>query len=120
MKFYKDILSWKPYQIRMMAKDGQYNNQQRPLSNIDIADRSGLTTAEVSAISKSRSFDNIRLSQIIKFFTGCGFDPTNSDDKRRAKIYFAGGAKFKYLTSSEIYDREIVPVLKHVSKYKND
>jgi len=64
-----------PNKCRLMARD--LKHRRRPLTNKEIAIRSGLSVELVAAISKLKSWANVRVETADQFRAGCGITPGN-------------------------------------------
>lgn len=72
-----------------MARRGR-----RPLSNSDIAMASGLSRSLVCKLSNLRTWDNVKLSIIQAFATGCGVNLMAPWERRDVRLVRAGKMEF--------------------------
>src|SRR5690606_27614119 len=90
---YKLLSLYPPPIIRIHAKDKGVG-----LTNEDIAIRSKLlTTARVAEIAKMKSWDDVKVKEMIAFFEGCGFYPWRHRDRDRLRAYLRGSPKYLHL-----------------------
>ena len=72
-----------------------------PLSDKEIADKSGLPIVTVLTISQSPTWDGIDLPTMQKFLVGCGVDFCNPNQMKRHDAYLRKRpVRFKYLKTS--------------------
>jgi transcriptional regulator with XRE-family HTH domain len=62
-----------PFQCRLVARIGK-GRTVRPLTNQDIAERSGLSVATVSNLSRLKLWDTVPVATAMAFAEACGVD----------------------------------------------
>lgn len=60
-----------PYVCRILARKA---NGQKPMSSAEIAERSGLSRAHVSKLSKAQTWSTVTMDVADRFATACGVD----------------------------------------------
>jgi len=78
-----------PFLCRFVARD---KSGQKPISNIEISRRTGISVVTIAKISRMRSWDNLKLSTIQSFSNACGVNLLSTSEqrrflRRRKKIY---------------------------------
>jgi len=80
-KFSEHMATFSPCACRLLARtDNARGNAQRPLTDREIADRSGLALDEVRSLTWAKTWDNVPAPKMIAFSRGCGLDFDNRAD----------------------------------------
>jgi transcriptional regulator with XRE-family HTH domain len=80
-----------PNKCRFLAR---MEGGRRPISQRQLARRSGLSRATIDRLSHKKRWDDVPLAQVVQFSEGCGIDllrPKSSvrDKLKRSKQYIA-------------------------------
>lgn len=97
-----------PILCRMLAR----RKNGPPLSDDEIATRSGLTALEIRLLSLQTSWDTINLGDMRRFLCGCGMDFHDAAAMARAKDYLRKKPTWKYLRISGRWTSLYEPMLK--------
>ena len=86
------------------------------LSDEDVAIDADLPVHRIREISLSRNWDLIPWGEIIKFCSGCGFDPFSAQDRNRAmeleRYYRTTERRWQYLKNSGQWEDTYAPLIK--------
>jgi hypothetical protein len=83
-KYSEYMAVFPPAICRLLARtDSHRGNSQRPLTDREIADRSGLSLDTVRMYSWAKSWDNIPAPSMDRFSKGCGVDFDNHVGMRK-------------------------------------
>lgn len=88
----------------------------RPLSDLEIAKKSGLSVDRVFLIQHMTDWSSIPLTEAKKFLIGCGVDFCDKKQRDRIKIYFPcyqgkGKTTWKFLRVSPDWETKFKPLL---------
>jgi hypothetical protein len=96
MNFAKKISSFPPVVCRLLARKGP-KGRQRPMTEDEIAEDSGLPVATVLSLSWLTSWDDVRCSQMLAFSKACGVDFSDAIIMRKHVKYLNLRSRFCYL-----------------------
>jgi hypothetical protein len=107
-----------PALVRLLARKQFSPKHVRAMSDQEIAVGAELPVSEVRKISRMTSWDNIYMSKIKSFCSGCNFDPFDCYDRNRARAYTRSSAKFSYLKQSNLWQDTFLPLIKVLENAK--
>lgn len=107
-QFWKRVSRFPPILCRLLAR----HRYGPPLTNEEIAQRSGLPLLYVAALSQETSWDVASLRAFRQFTRGCGVDLLDSKIMRRIEGYLSKRpVSFKYLRTSPQWTTTFKPLL---------
>lgn len=85
----------------------------KALSDAEISVDSGLTVDRIREIYYCKDWDEVPVKDMVRFCTGCRFDPLNSTHRNRARAYYnqKSGPKFTYLKKSPWWHDIFLPLI---------
>jgi hypothetical protein len=116
--FWEVLTEFPPYYVRCLAKNPKPGRgADLAISDADIAIVADLEINRVREISRMTDWKEVRITEFLAFTTACNFDPTDSNDRRRAYQYEYICTKrkvvpFGYLRSSPKWESEFLPLVK--------
>ena len=108
MTFYQATNRYPPILCRLLAR----RKNGPPLTDKEIADRSGLTVFEVKTLSTLTRWDDVPVGTMWKFLVGCGTDFCKWADMKRIDAYRRSRPTWKYLRRSGRWLDYYEPLLK--------
>lgn len=107
--FWTVIERFPPILIRLLAR----HPRGRPLTTLEIAERSQLPPYLVETISLSLTWDGIDLPSFKKFTIACNLDLTKYSQRKRAQNYLmaAMGNKYRYLKMDPAWESYYHPLM---------
>lgn len=107
--FWERLDRFPPIRVRLLAK---HPRGAGPLSTIEIAERSGLSTATVEAISQATSWQGIDIPTAKAFLQACDIDLANAAQYKRIMVYQRVDRpnKYRYLKRSAEWDSYYRPM----------
>jgi hypothetical protein len=108
-----------PIVCRLMARDLRaMGNRQRPLTDKEIARRSGLTEPEVVFISAQHTWEEISVGKMMAFTRGCGIDFDNPRVIDQHRRYLTRRLpSWSYLRRDKEWDSRWRPMIQRHSDY---
>lgn len=106
MNFYAKSDKIPPILARLLAR----RKNGPPLSDIEIADRSGLSIIMVHAISQSLTWEDIPIVTMRQFMEACGVDIENPEQFNRVMAYLRKPT-WKYLRTSPLWKTYYLPLI---------
>lgn len=108
-----------PLLLRILAR----HSRGRPLTTLEIADRSGLSASQVEAISWQTDWRGIDLPTVRAYMIGVGIDLASREDVRRIRMYLKTSTrdpnrKFPYLRKDPQWKTMYLPMLIRLAKSK--
>ena len=92
-KFSEYMLVFPPAVCRLLARtDNSRGQSQRPLSDQEIASRSGLLVDQVRSLSWTKTWDNVAAPTMVSFSRACGLDFDNPSAMRRHILWLKRNA----------------------------
>lgn len=100
-----------PVVCRLLARRTINHNHVVALTDEEIRDASGLTMADVKALSYTLSWDNVPLSKMLGFSKACGVD---FDDRQALQRHskMMDGNRFAYLRRSPLWKTHFQPIFR--------
>ena len=83
MNFWQKTQAFPPVLVRILAR----KPHGPPMSNVEIANRSGLSPAQVHDVSFTLSWDHVDFRTMRQFMAGCGIDLERREHLNRAQTY---------------------------------
>ncbi len=105
--FWTRLNRYPPVLCRLLARE----KRGRPLTTVEIAERSGLPPAKVEAISASVSWEGVEALEMMRFIQACGCDFDAQKDMRRVEDYLRKRPKFTYLRRSPQWKNYYYPLV---------
>lgn len=97
-----------PILIRLLAR----RRSGPPLSDLEIAERSGLPLFTVATLSQCTSWEGVDLPTMRKFLAGCGLDFTQYRVWNRVMAYLKSPVgNFKYLRTHPLWKTHYEPLM---------
>ena len=96
MNFWKKADTYPPILVRLLARVPH----GRPLTDAEIAERSGLPVAQVWVISCSTTWDGIDVPTMRRFVQACHVDIEDDATLRRVESYMRSKPTWLYLRKS--------------------
>jgi hypothetical protein len=108
-----------PIACRLLARRRRKGDGRRfiPLSDAEIAERSGLAPFQVRAISFETRWDDIPVGQMVRFMRGCNIDVENSRSLWNHWRYLKS-RNFHYLKSSPDFEDHYLPLAEAYARAK--
>lgn len=106
MNFYDKANKIPPILARLLAR----KKNGPPLSDIEIADRSGMSILKVHCISQSLSWDDISIIEMRNFLRACDVDIEDPEQFNRVVAYMRK-ATWKYLRTSPLWRTYYLPLI---------
>lgn len=100
LTLWQKLESFPPIACRLLARIKTPTGGVRAMTTLEIAERSGLTEADVNSLSWRTSWDEVQYKQIRAFTEGCGVNLTDRAIARMQAAYIRRGAAYKYLKKS--------------------
>ena len=113
--FYERIDKYPPVLVRLMARKPRANgngNGTRPLTTIEISDRSGLPVSMVEGLSHATTWKGVDVYTVRDFTVACGVDFTNPLHMKRLAQYLHKRGAFHYLRKAEDWGSYYVHLVK--------
>lgn len=116
-----------PVLCRLLAK----HNRSKPMTNSQIAERSGLSEMEVLTLSRSTSWDGVNVETMRLFTDACGLNLCDARAMKRVSVYLRGkkvdglrvSPQFEYLRTSPDWKNFFQPLMRlyfeHLKQQKN-
>lgn len=104
--FYTHADRFSPILCRLLAR----RKNGPPLTTLEIAQRSGLSAFDVTAISMSKSWDDIPFAKMRSFLRAIEMDFCDSTAMNRKRMYLRSSNKFKYLQKSFEWETVLKPL----------
>lgn len=98
-----------PIVCRLLAREGR-GSRPVVLSDEDIAERSGLTLAQVQGLSHLLTWDDVSCQQMLAFSKGCGVDLSDRYTVHKHWCYIKGKRAFTFLKSEPDYETRWKPM----------
>jgi hypothetical protein len=100
-----------PAVCRLLARKTVNHNHVVALTDEEIRDASGLSLADVKALSYTASWSNVPLQKLILFTKACGVD---FDDRKALQRHskMMDGRRFAYLRRSPMWGTHFQPIFK--------
>lgn len=110
--FWERIDRYPPVLCRLLARIPK----GRPLTNAEVSSRSGLSPAQVEAISRQVDWRGIDLPTARAFMVGCGTDLSNRAHCKRIWVYLrtqpkSASAKFSHLRKDRNWETHWLPLI---------
>jgi hypothetical protein len=107
-----------PLFLRILAR----HPRGKPLTTLEIAERSGLSPAQIEAISWQTDWRGIDLPTIRAYMAGVGIDLMSRSDVRRIRMYLRTSTrdpnrKFPYLRRSDLWKTTYLPMLNKLAAH---
>ena len=80
------------------------------LSDHTIAERSGLTVAQVQGLSHLLTWDDVSCSMMLAFSEGCGVNLSDRNSMHKHWCYVKGKRAFTFLRQEDDYDTRWKPM----------
>lgn len=111
--FWQRIDKYPPVLCRLLAR----LPKGRPLTDAEIAEKSGLSQAQVEAYSRQTDWTGIDLPNARSFMLGCGTDLSNRAHCKRIVVYLKSQPKqhrsrFTHLRRDPQWETHYVPLIK--------
>lgn len=118
-KYWERFDAFCPLLLRILAR----HPRGEPLTTLEIADRSGLSTSQVEAISWQTDWRGIDLPTVRAYMTGVGIDLASREDVRRIRMYLKTSTrdpnrKFPYLRRNPQWKTTYLPMLIRLANSK--
>lgn len=121
LTFPEKLKRFPPIVIRILARARQPKGGIRALTDVEIAQVSGLTLPEVARISRLTSWDRVPIGTLLAFCRGCGADLDDRDWQRHNAAYAAKLNSIpRYLRQSPDWETKFKPLLEIWAKSEDD
>lgn len=97
LNFYEKLRTFPPLVCRLLARRLLENGKVRAMTDVELADASGLSTSEVRSLSWKTSWDDVPVDTLQRFSLACGVDFTSRDSMRAHRSYIKNSPNFRYL-----------------------
>lgn len=113
------LLRFPPIVCRLLARKGRGARGKglSPMSDQEIANRSGLSVAEVRSISWQTTWDNLPCAQMLSFSNACGIDLSCRNSIHKHSRYIKSQHRFIYLKRDAEYDTRWKPMIATYTDY---
>ncbi len=112
MTFWQRSEIYSPCLVRMLArKSGGRGTGKRPMTWMEICDRSTLGPAQIEAVSQSTDWNQIELPLMQDFLIGCGVDFCDRSQMHRADEYLRSRPRFEHLHRSPEWKAYWLPLM---------
>lgn len=105
--FWTRVNRFSPILCRLLAR----HPYGPPLTEAEIAQRSGLAPYQILTLSALPSWHGVDLFTMKRFTEACGLDFTSSKTCKRIEVYLKGRPTFKYLRRSPHWDSFYRPMI---------
>lgn len=96
-----------PVLCRLLAKIGR-----RPMSTIELSDRSGIPAHMIEAYSWSTSWDDIKMGDAFAFAEACGVDLFSYRSRNKVYAYLINDPTFLYLRRDQRWADYYAPLMR--------
>lgn len=116
--FWQLFADFPPALVRLLARKRAGKNVAA-ITAEEIAIVSGLPLDRVLEISGQTTWDGVSLPEAERFFLGCKFDPTSSQDRNRQRAYelkckTTNRPRFLWLKNSPRFESEYLPLIRRL------
>lgn len=105
--FWRRVDRFSPILCRLLARE-RYG---APLTDAQIAERSGLTPHEVYTLSWSTTWRGVDIYTMRRFTEGCGLDLASPKRMKRTTNYLRSQPTMKYLRRSPLWASQFKPMI---------
>jgi hypothetical protein len=98
-----------PIVCRLLAREGR-GSRPVVLSDATIAERSGLTVAQVQGLSHLLTWDDVSCAMMVAFSSGCGVNLSERDSMHKHWCYVKGKRAFTFLKKEPDYETRWKPM----------
>lgn len=109
--FWDKLKEFSPVTCRLLARTVTHRGGARAMTNAEISNLSGLSIAEVNAISMLTTWDRVPLFKIRAFTEACGIRLCDRNSFRSQCAYMRRGPTFEYLKSSPDWETFFKPLI---------
>jgi len=88
-----------------------------PLSDEEVASRSGLRIARVKALAWETTWDGVSVSEMLAFMRGCGIDLDNRRTLWNHWRHLTSVRKFRYLTDHPDFESNYLPLAEQYERH---
>jgi hypothetical protein len=107
LTIWQRVERYAPCVVRLLAR----KQLGRPLTDEEIAERSGLTVSHVAMLSQRTDWVGVDVPTMRKFLVGCGCDFTKYKQHKRMDCYLKSKPTFRYLRISKQWETLYQPLM---------